>query len=70
MHPDQRIGRWKVSLILDFSKFLSEMFLTFGIYDYIKMMVRKPNKSWNFQNKSQKFSRNNVDAPSSEFSPL
>jgi hypothetical protein len=61
MHPGQQIGRWKVSLILDFSKFLSEMSLTLGIYDYIEMMVRKPNKSWNFQNKSQKFSRNNVD---------
>jgi hypothetical protein len=41
MHPDQQIGRWKVSLILDFSKFLSETFLTFGLYDYVKMMVRK-----------------------------
>jgi hypothetical protein len=46
MHLDQRIGRWKVTLILDFSKFLSETFLTFGIHDYVEMMVRKPNKSW------------------------
>ncbi len=67
--PDQQIGRWKASLILDFSKFLSETFLTFGIYDYIKMMVTKPNKRWNFNNKSQTFSRNNVD-PLLNFLPL
>jgi hypothetical protein len=28
MHPQQRIGRWKANLILEFSAFLLEMFLT------------------------------------------
>jgi hypothetical protein len=58
MHPQQWISMWKANLTTEFSAFL---FLTFGIYNYVEMSVRKPNKSWNFQNKSWKFSRTNVD---------
>jgi hypothetical protein len=55
MHPQQQIGRWKVNLILEFSAFLLETFLTFGIYNYVKMSVGKSNKSWNFQKKLEIF---------------
>jgi hypothetical protein len=47
--------RWKAKLISEFSAFLMETFLTFGIYNYINMSVRKPNKSWNFQKKLEIF---------------
>jgi hypothetical protein len=52
MHPQQRIGRWKANLTSEFSAFFLEIFLTFGMNNYVEMSVRKPNKSWNFQNKS------------------